>query len=850
MKKQAIALAISLVLTVAFVFLTADYMGILDPRKGIWTSLMASERTGEKTLYLEGLKSRVIVVWDKWGVPHIFATNELDLAFAFGYVQAMDRLWQMDLERRLASGRLSELLGDITFETDLFFRTMGLKLGAERTLELIKTDPSLQELEDILVAFTAGVNAAIRDMKASGTLPLEYKLLGVEPEPWEPLDIMLVDKLICWGLTGGFESLYLYQLLKGLQEAFGVEEGYDMVKSLLPPDRPIDEYIIPSVPPAPPSPSSGPVEPVSALEMGLGDPKGLRRVLEWWEEANSYCPIRHLFASNNWVVSGELTTTGEPMLCNDPHLALGVPPTWYEAHLVIRKGGRVLLNVRGVVFPGVPIIIIGRNDRVAWGFTNVGADVIDFYYYVWDGTGNRYWYEPRGEWLEVKRVKETIWVLEDGKLVPRTVYINYTIHGPLIERWGVKFAVKWLGHYATLEAEALRRYNWARGLPDFMEALRLFQLPAQNHVYADVEGNIAWWACGRYPNRTNLDRSDPLKIWLPYNGSLGEGEWNEQDWIDPPGEVPHLINPPWGYIITANNRPANSTAYPYIYEIGWTWADYYRARRIRELIEALKPLDVEDMKAIQTDVFSIPAREFVPYLLDALEARVGELPKVAREAMEALSDWDFYMYADEAAPTIFAAWLRAFVDETFSDEFDKAELDLKDVEVPLSMLEYFVKNPSEGAMWFDDKDTPTEVEDRDDIMVRAFLKAVGELAKRLGPDISNWKWGRVHRLDAEHAMGSVLPWLNYPRLPLSGWSDCVNNLWGLRVRGGPSWRQIVVFGGRNWCVIPGGQSGNPFSPHYMDQLELWAKGEYKPMDLPTKPKAIAYEALWELRPKG
>ncbi len=865
MKKQAIGLAVSAILLILIAYFASDYLNMLDPRNGIWSSVLPAAHTGEKTIRLRGLEDEVIVAWDKWGVPHIYAKSERDLAFAFGYVQAMDRLWQMDLERRLAAGRLSELLGQPAFETDLFFRTMGLRIGAVRTWGALEAG-AFPELKAALEAFAAGVNAAIKDMERSGTLPVEYKLLGVEPEPWEPIDTLLVDRLICWGLTGSLDSLYLYQLLRGLQGAFGDEVGYRAVKSILPPDRPleVDEYIIPpSSSPGPAAKEHGaPQQPcvISAREMGLGSPKSLFNVLKWWEDANSYCSfVRSLFASNNWVVSGALTASGKPILCNDPHLALTVPPTWYEAHLVVLgEGGTPLMNVRGVAFPGVPVIVIGRNDRVAWGFTNVGADVIDFYYYVWDEGGERYWYGPEGRWLTVKHDEEIIWVREGKKLVPKTVVLNFTIHGPLVERWGVRFAVKWLGHYATLEAEALRRYNWARGLEDFMEALALFQLPAQNHVYADVEGNIAWWACGRYPNRTNLDRSDPLKIWLPYNGSAGEGEWNEEDWIDPPDEVPHLINPPWGYIVTANNRPASTADYPLVYEIGWTWADYYRARRIRELIEGYLAsewarLRAEIMMAIQMDVLSIPARELVPYLLSALKIHEDELMALEKEAQEELVGWDYHMRAGWAAPTIFAAWLKAFVDAVFKDEFSKAGLE--DVRIPLSMLEYFVKHPEAGAWWFDDKGTPNVVEDRDTIMVKAFKQAVEELRKLVGterthPPPSKWKWARVHRLKADHVMGSVLPWLNYPRLPLDGWGDCVNNLGGLNVGSGPSWRQIVDFGDKSYCVIPGGQSGNPFSPHYADQLELWVRGQYKAMDMPATPDEVEREGLWRLVPAG
>ena len=843
MKKQALGLAISLILLIVVAILASSFLSILDPRFGIWTSVFGATHKGERTLTLKGLRDEVVVVWDRWGVPHIFASNEYDLAFAFGYVQALDRLWEMDLERRLASGRLSELFGDKTFDTDVFYRTMGLKPGAERTWDEIKKG-GFPVLKRCLELFAEGVNAAIKDMRASGTLPIEYKLLGVEPEPWEPLDTLLVDRLICWGLTGSFESLYLFKLLRGLQEAFGVDEGYKMVKELLPADRPleVDEYIIPPGPVVA-SPAFSPrgafSTPINALEIELGSQEGLEAVMEWWEGASSLCsPIRGAFASNNWVVSGALSESGKPMLCNDPHLALTVPPVWYEAHLVVRNQSGLLLNVRGVAFPGVPVIVIGRNDRIAWGFTNVGADVIDFYYYVWDGTGERYWYEPEGRWLEVERVEETILVKAGGKLVEKKILLNYTIHGPLVERHDVRFAIKWLGHYPTFEAEALRRYNWARGMADFVEAMRLFHLPAQNHAYADADGNIAWWACGRYPNRTNIDRSDPLRIWLPYNGSAAEGEWDEEDWIDPPDEVPHLINPAWGYIITANNRPASAEDYPLIYEIGWTWADYYRARRIRELIEALTPLSVEDMKIVQNDVLSIPARELVPYLIDAVDIRLaGQLSDVERDALDELRNWDYYMRTDEVAPTIFTTWLRIFVNATFFDEFKKAGME--DLKVPLSMLEYFVKAyPGTGARWFDDQTTP-EVEDRDTVMAYAFRKAVKKLSKKLGSDVSSWKWGRLHKLEAEHAMGSVLPWLNYPELELNGYSDCVNNLGGVRASHGPSWRQIVDFGGESLCIIPGGQSGNPFSPHYHDQLELWAKGDYKPMSLPERPEDVA-----------
>jgi len=237
-------------------------------------------------------------------------------------------------------------------------------------------------------------------------------------------------------------------------------------------------------------------------------------------------------------------------------------------------------------------------------------------------------------------------------------------------------------------------------------------------------------------------------------------------------------------------------------------------------------------------VLSIPARELVPYLIDAVDIRLaGQLSDVERDALDALKAWDYHMRVDEVAPTVFATWLKLFVKATFSDEFEMAGVE--DVKVPLSMLEYFVKAyPGTGAHWFDDQTTP-EVEDRDTIMAYAFKKAVKKLSEELGSDVSSWRWGKLHKLEAEHAMGSVLPWLNYPALELDGYSDCVNNLGGVGVSHGPSWRQIIDFGGESLCVIPGGQSGSPFSPHYYDQLELWAEGDYKPMSLPEGPGDVA-----------
>ncbi|MEM0317738.1 MAG: penicillin acylase family protein [Candidatus Nezhaarchaeales archaeon] len=830
MKKKEVvglvaSLALMILLLIPYPIPLSPYrlLTLTDPASGVWVNAVIAKLPAEKKVVMPGLTSQVIIVIDRYGVPHIFADSDKDLAFAIGYMHANDRLWQMDLQRRLVEGRLSEIFGSIAYDVDVFQRIIGLHRGAEACLQLIKAKHP--ELYELLEAYCSGVNKAIEEMKAGKGLPVEFKLLGYEPEPWTPLNVFEIARLIAWGLTGTFADIELYLLYSRLG---------DKVWELIPLDRYLETYIV--------KPGYkviiGNYSELAGRRVALPvhmNSEDVMSILEWKRSVDAWMPpIIDAFASNNWVISGALTDTGKPILCNDPHLQLTVPPVWYELHYTVRSGGELFI-VRGVTFPGIPLVVIGSNQYVGWGFTNVMADQIDFYYYEW-ANETHYWY--KGELRKIDQRKEVIKVKTDGGYEERLIYINFTVHGPLIERGGARFAMRWIGHEGTTEAVAIWKYSRARNISEFFDAMNYFQTPPQNHVVADIYGNIGWRACGRYPNRTypngtNAVALNPLLPRLPINGSaLDVVEWNEEDWIEP-WEAPQLLNPPWGYVVTANNKLASVGDYPLIYDVAWTFADYYRAFRITERIEDIirsgRKITMNDMRSIQNDVQFVLARNLTQLLVSVADEEIRSILKA----------WNYEMSIDSPAAAIFITWYKYFKMYTFIDELE--EKGLRDYwdRVPDSTLEYLVLyNPK--SKWFDDVTTKGLVEDAVDIAKRALNATIEELKGIFKTDDPHkWRLGELHKLRAEHQLGTVFRGLSYPAWEAPGWSDCVNNI----AKGGghgPSWRMILNFANLNdsLCVIPGGQSGNPFSEWYYDQLKMWLDGEYKAMRFPAKSEDV------------
>ena len=762
--------------------------------------------------YLEG---DVIVKYDNTGIPYIEASSPKDLYLVFGFIQAKDRLFQMDLMRRYASGRLSELFGPDFIETDKHFKVIGLHRAAGESYRVIVSNSSFKELLSYMEAYTEGINLFIEYAKERHALPPEYYLLGAEPEPWTPVDSLAIGRLISWGLAGGTQDLQLLSFL----EANGYEAllDLDLLNASL--NLPILSSFTVSSKVVAHTPYTAPPNTLDSL-------KDLIRIFE--ENEMLIRRITGLAMSNNWVVSGKITDTGYPLLANDPHLSLQAPPVWYEAELIFKGKATVF----GVTFPGIPFIIIGRNTHVAWGFTNVGADVLDFYYYKWDG--ERYLYN--GMWLEPKRVHEDIIVNNNGVLETIPFTVNITVHGPLYEYKGVKYAMRWTGHLPTLELVAFYYYNFAEDIYDMIRGARYFSVPAQNLVAADDKGNILYYPAGLYPIRGNRpiitvgDIEIPNMGFLPFNGSAGEGEWIS---FIPFEDIPHAINPEEGFVATANNRLVPSD-YPYY--LGWRWADRYRYERIATLIQETLAkkgkISIEDMMRIQRDIHSLSADYLLPMMLQLVKK--ASLTEDALQALNLLSEWDREMSSDQIAPSIYVAWLYNLHRGLWGDEAEKAGIGVG--LIPMETTEYYLRMAVDNNLpigytrWIGG--------DIKILLANTLNDAVNKLKSEFGDDMENWRWGNVLRYRIKHPVGDILTWLNYPEY------DGQGGLYTVCVAGFNPEKMPYIVGGASsiryianlqpadenklwgYIVLPGGNSGNPFNKHYHDQLETWVNREY------------------------
>ena len=759
---------------IALVIAAHSYLNLLAPFSGSLWELDRSSEVPNPYGWAE-------VYFDEYGVPHVIAENEKALAFAVGYIHAKDRLFQMDLHRRMMRGELSEVFGKDFFDSDEFHIKMDFAGAAEASWSLIKDS----EIGDFLVAYSEGVNYYIKNRP----LQIEFKLAGYKPKEWSPVDSLLLGKEIAWGLTGNFWDL---------KRALIVEKLGEKALELYP------DYMNHSSP---------------IIRTGMVN----KSLLDWLKPFEAEKGL----GSNNWVVSGKFTENGKPMLANDPHLLLMVPPVWYEMHLKVNGE-----NVRGVSLPGVAVILIGMNDYVAWGFTNVGADVIDFYYYVWND--GKYLY--KGEWLEPERNIKVVKVKTDSGVEEREVIVEKTIHGPVIEKHGKKIAVAWTGLTATREALAVYKYNHARNISEFMEGLKLFDVPAQNVIYADIYGNVMYYPAGKFPIRLINGNEVPGNV--IFNGSAGEGEWrgfkpyvvSTWEGFIPFEEIPHLINP--DYVGTANQR----VVFGYQHYLGDSmyFADPYRGMRIYEMLDEAvksgKKITPEYFMEMQRDVYSKPAEFFTPFIFEAED----KMSEKAKSYAEKLRSWDFRMVKDSEAALVFSIWLEEFVNETFGDEFYSAGLD-KDFYPHL----YILQNLPADSVWFDDIRTEKR-EQRADIVARAMENAV-KIIESEGYRV----YGDYNSLNIKHAFSSIVKFFDYPSMPMNGSTYTVFNFrrsvdWGTGLmQAGSSWRMIVNFD-ENYCIIPGGNSGNYFSPHYSDQLEMWANGDYKSFDFNVRGEKIVF----------
>lgn len=751
--KQKIILAVLVIATIALSYAISPVMPYITPASGIWKHSLSVEHPEHKEIVIPELHNTVRIERDIHGIPHIFAENDHDLFFALGYVHAQDRLFQIDLQRRLPSGRLAEIVGEDGYASDTFYRTLGMHRAAQKSYQ----EMSLWAKE-ILDIYCQGVNHYIN----TDSHPLEYTLLQSTPQEYTPVDALTFGKMMGWELSGNFYDLEFQKLEEAL--------GSTAANELFPSQYPVEIPIIP----------------------GLS--KACQEILIWSNQ-QAHIPLK---GSNNWVVSPKKSQSGTPMLCNDPHLSTTLPSLWYQVHMVSPN-----YNVTGVTLAGTPCVLIGKNPYIAWGLTNVGADVIDFYVETFSEDKTKYLY--KGEWLDIKTVKEEIDI--KGK-DSRTISVDITRHGPVLERDNKEFAVSWTGLDATREFEALLLINKATNYQEYKKGLQLFSVAAQNFVYADVYGNIAIRSTGKIPIRNKGTGR------IPVDGASGEYEWTG---YIPFEELPHSFNPDQGFLASANQVPITGD-YPYY--LGFLWADRYRAERINTFLQEKDVLTMEDMMALQSDLYDIPASIIAPMVVETIDPQ-NELEKKAIKYLEA---WDYLDERTQIAPTIFHTFLEHLKENTFKDEYTTGGI--PDTMFPSTeTVETMLKGC--GTINFFDDVTTSKEETKNDMIKKSFSDAVNELKNMLGKDITKWQYSKRHIFSLEHLIGSVVGALNYPQFGYDGSPHTVDMAGGWVSKGGPSWRQITNFE-TSWCIYPGGQVDNPFSKHYTDFVELWKESQYIP----------------------
>lgn len=769
----------------------------------IWLSSSLPQTQGR--VAIAGLQMPVIIARDTDGIPHIQAESEHDAYFALGFTHAQDRLWQMEATRRIGAGRLAEILGPSLLGTDKFMRTLGLHRRAEAIYA--KAPPDLRAALD---AYAAGVNGYLAAHK--GALPPEFYLLRLRPEPWQPADSLVWGQLMGLRLAGDWRG----ELTRA---ALMTHLTAEQVSALL--DDKGDGPVSVEEPQGRNETHHGDARPMPAPKLDPAMLASLVDLLPSWLGPTS--------ASNSWVLAGQRTTSGKPLLANDPHLALEIPSTWYLAQ-VTAPG----LHLSGATAPGVPIHIIGHNDRIAWGVTNTGSDVQDLFIETIDPKDTGRYLTPDGPQPFVTR-QETI-AVRGGDAV--TIAVRETRHGPVISdlsdarQPGIQdnevlaFASPGLRD-DDRTAEALFRINRAGDWTQFTAALTRFSYPQQNLTYADVDGNIGFYVAGRVPIRKAGDGS------LPVPGSSGAYDWTG---FIPFDELPHSFNPKNGRLINANNRVVGPN---YPYTLGRRWEEPYRAERIAALIERRRQ-DLDRMKRMQGDDVSLAARELLQLMLPMAQAMRAPTT-MQSAALTLLTDWTDDTDVDMPQPLIFTAWLRELNRAIYGDELGPEFAGLSWSLRPAFIAHVLTTN----SAWCDDITTPP-VETCEFQVQSAFVTALEQLAATYGPVPQHWRWGDAHRVTFSHRVFSRVPVLG-PWLDLSlatPGDDFTVNRGASSIRDeaapfahvhGASLRAIYDLGdlANSQFIVAGGQSGNPLSRDYLSMARRWRDVAYVSIDRPT-----------------
>lgn len=760
-----------------------DLGNFLSPQTGFWQSGTANDEDLSENFSFKNLKGKVTVYLDERLVPHVFAEHDEDAYFVQGFLHARYRLFQMELSTYAAAGRISEHLGNdpkyLAFDREQ--RRSGMVFAAENALKAFEADPVSKATCD---AYTAGVNAYINSLTQS-TLPVEYKLLGFKPEPWTNLKIALFLKQMSKTLAGHDEDLENTASKPRLR-----------FEDLMQLDKQIPDSLLPIVPKgtAFAAPGIVPVKPANADSLYF-EKKDTVKVTQ-------VSKPNRLNGSNNWVVSGKKTAGGAPILCNDPHLDLTLPSVWYEMQLTTPN-----MNVYGVTFPGSPNIIIGFNDNIAWGVTNAQRDVRDYYEIEFKDESRRE-YKYHGTWEPTKRRIDTIKVKGSADVYDT---VAYTVFGPVVyDRTFAKelsknkaIALRWTAHDPSNEGLTFYKLNRAKNYGDYLDAIKTFTCPGQNFVFESRSGDIAIWQQGRFPAR-----------WYGQGMYLMPGTDTSYCWqgFIPQAENPHVLNPERGFLESANQRPVDST-YPYFIP-----GDYITPRgiAIEKQLSRMNGITVDDMKALQNNVYSVVAEEARKILLTYVNE--DELITNAYRYLDLVKAWDLNATASSTATTIYQTWMDSLKKEIWADEWQRDSL-VRDYPTEQTLVEWIARDTA--FKWIDNVLTPQR-ETLRNVVTSAFVKAAVQLKE--DEAAGRLEWAKHKDPTIYHLLKTAVP--SFARkIPVGGWGNTINAVTDTH---GPSWRMIVQLSSPTeaWGVYPGGQDGNPGSKYYDNFVDDWVAGKY------------------------
>lgn len=744
----------------------------------------------EGEVQLKNIEKETTVYFDEFGVPHIYADNSKDAMEALGYVHAQDRLWQMELMRRIAPGRLSEIFGSVALKNDTFFAGLGIEeASAVAIATLDKKSPSYQ----LTLAYLDGINQYIEE----GKTPIEFQLIGVKKEKFTLKDVYNIFGYMSFSFAMAQKSDPLLTDIRnkyGMDylKDFGIDGSFNTTRIKNAKEKP-QEY--------------------SAIA------KSIASLLE-------QSPIPPFIGSNSWVIAPEKTKNGKVIFANDPHIGFSQPGTWYEAHLVTPD-----FELYGCYLAGTPFPLLGHNRDYAYGLTMFENDDIDLYQEENDAKDAKKYKTPTG--FKNYEIRKKIIKVKDTSDV--ILNLKVSRHGPIVNdlmdglNKNQPVALSWIYTQQPIQIlDAVYILSHAKNKEDFHKGVALIAAPGLNVMYGDAKGNVAWWATGKlYKHNKGVNTNFIL------NGASGHDDITE--YLDF-SKNPSAVNPDWKYVYSANNQPEPID--------GFLYPGYYlpedRARRISQLLDPKSNWDKEAVSKMMFDNTSAVAPEVVQELISNVD--YNSLSKNEKEAITILKAWKGSNNLEDVAPTIYNKWIYMYLKNTFEDELGSANF--KQFLGTHIMKQIIAKQmANENSLWWDNIATKEKKETRSQVLSKSFKESILALDKQLGNSVSGWTWNKVHMLEHQHPLGKVAalrPYFNVGPFAVSGSTEVINNLFfdftedgNYVVKGGPSTRRIIDFSDveNSWTILPTGQSGNPLSSHYNDQAELYNAGKFRKMKM-------------------